>query len=182
MSEHLSDNPENRQEWQRRLQVVNNFPITQEWYEDGGERVDLKLPFGCNCYGVLSQDERGPYMLHGWVSVPEELQGNQIGERLTKALAVVAVNRGVSRMVGEFESEYALEAWRRAFGGERMKFYHDMPTEHAGPLPLTAEQAVASLHQAYAERGASPGDVSITAELDLTGLDVSGWEGPVLAI
>ncbi len=178
MSE-IPEDPERRLRIERKLAEISSTPVSAKWSQDYGDKVDLTLPYRCSFSGVISEASQSK-MTGVYLTVPEELRGNQIGERLTRALAVVAIQCGLPILRADLESHYALNSWRRAFGDERLSFYHDNSSEHTGLLPMSADEAVQSLERAYLlESGNEEGDISIDVEVDLTGLDVSEWEIPL---
>jgi hypothetical protein len=181
MSEVAPMNPERSLETERQLEEINNSVVLAKWSEDQGEKVDVTLPHRCSFSGVITT-EGSACMTAVYLTVPEALRGNQIGERLTRALTVVAMQRGVTTLRADIESPYALRSWRKVFGDERLRFYHDVPSMHDGELPMSADQAVLSLERAYVPgAGNLEGDVSLDVEVDLFGLDISDWEQPVEA-
>ena len=128
----------------------------------------LTVNLAPNCY--IRADVYEHQALVDMVSVPAELQGNGIGERLLKTLSASLADRGVTSLDGNFRSKGGLKLRAKVFGEDNIEFSSFFDGE---PLNLTYGQALASLGDEIGQAGANNWLSGVT---DLTRVDMRDWE------
>jgi hypothetical protein len=142
-----------------------------------GPAVDLHLPhepyLGRNAF-VKQDGVRRVWTGSLSISDPE-LRGNGIGERLNRALTVLALKYDYPLIDSHITSEYALDIKKRIFGEDRLSYVYS----DDGRLPGDFGEARAML-VAFGETEAEMEHrkTGIQVTVNLEGLDVSGWEVP----
>jgi GNAT superfamily N-acetyltransferase len=126
----------------------------------------------------LTQDWHGnPLMASETVRVDEDFQGNRLGEKLARSLAVIAVNNGCKKIMADYRDPRSLKQAINIFGFERLHFVGDANNPE---LKITEEQALELVTRRRAStESENLSDVPATpAWIDIEGLDVSDWEAP----
>lgn len=146
-----------------------------------GDPFSITLPHGCEITpNFIKRDEAEllpPRVLVGRVFVPEELRGNGIGRRLSGALGAYAVSRNAKQMESHIVSEYALDNLRSLYGDERLRFWQDK--EKTEPVNNNVDAIRRILESSKKrEENLEHRRRGFVADIDLAGLDTSGWELP----
>lgn len=113
--------------------------------------------------------------------VANGLQRYGIGTRLFKAFVAECKDIGVKELYSYEVSDKALGLRTRLFGEQTLRFYDDDYSEEV-ILPMTLEQAlatnrrIAELDAIRPDRENPSGNIGVF--MDLTTIDISGWERP----
>jgi hypothetical protein len=167
-----------------RVKHIAESPITAEWQRDFWDHTVLRLDLPESCYFSYNFfiADNDPRIEVGMLEVKhEELWGNGIGERLVRSLGALAHKYGYPKLDTALNSQYSLDIFNRLFGEDRMSFRSISSTEpvkasvpssylEARRLLVEFEQFEVDLHNR---------DRGINTDVNLVGLDMSGWELPV---
>jgi len=116
-----------------------------------------------------------PVMASETVLVNEHFAGNNLGEKMARALAVVAVQQGCKRIMADYRDPRSLKQAIKIFGFERIHFLGN--SEHP-ELSLSEDEALTLVTQRRASVD-NPNLIDVPATpawIDIDGLDVSQWD------
>ena len=144
------------------------------------------------------------YLQAGTLLVGEDFRRNHLGERLSQAMACIAVEHGCKGIKLSFSHPAALKIFRNIFGDERMHFTKKDEDNHRVEVPWDitpdeANEAIIEERRRVVEHGVQHGTSSgiwrhhpetdekvlpgavdgVSAWIDVEGLDTSGFEQPV---
>jgi hypothetical protein len=86
----------------------------------------------------------------GWVGLPKEIEGHNVGTRLVTEAAIECIRRGSRLLIASAMNPGALKIVAKVFGEDNLNFYEDVPgsrnadNEVVGwtPIPVIYEQAM----------------------------------------
>lgn len=185
---------------QVREEQARALPITGSWFKPfrGAQVLELGIVNGDSVGGI-----RGALAIEGPLRGQVEIQrvevfspdnrGKGLGRRLLQTFTAEAKQAGATTLVGDIISAEEIHNRVNTFGDENVTFFEKLPAAdgHNGgeiELPLTRQQAIESLQraeQAYNDRHAGEEDPeepepTIGARTDLTTVDTSAWELPLI--
>jgi GNAT superfamily N-acetyltransferase len=158
------------------------------------EFYDVPATFGG---GIDYDDEGNKYLSAGTLDVGESFRRNGLGERLSRAVACIAVEQGCRRIKVGFSHPAALKIFRNIFGDDRIHYLHK--DEYGGKIPIsTPEEALSTIkkerqnvikygvqdgiwkHHPNTDEEVLPGAVEgVDAWIDIEGFDTSTFEKPI---
>lgn len=182
------------------VEAAHAVPVTGNWFKPfrGNQVLELGIVDSESVGGIRgAMTVEGPHK--GQVKIERveifstEDRGKGLGKRLLKTFAAEAKQAGATTLVGDIISAEEIHNRVKTFGEENVTFYETLPAadDQNGrevELPLTRQQAIDSLNRAqhaYGERHVGTEDPdeeepTISARTDLTMVDTSEWELPVI--
>jgi GNAT superfamily N-acetyltransferase len=158
-----------------RRNEINVSPINVYVGHKGNERTfEVRLAGGeCTFEGRLADDGRAEAK---WLRVPRELRGHGYGERLVRGMTAALIDYGATSLYSDIRNEAALNIRAKVFGRDNLVFIDSASKQI---VPMTFEQAMASLQQAAAkEKNLEHRLIGIGVVVDLRRVNTTGWERP----
>ena len=135
MSEARPKTPE-----EKLLEVERTEPTVDVKLMYGQTMISVELPHGCRGYGIIYAKKHGQIELRlASIKVPEELQGKEIGTRITREILKAARSFNVALLSANTISSGGLRTFVRITGKDNLSFHKPYP--HPEDDPEGAERA-----------------------------------------
>lgn len=169
------------------LAQIRQAPITIDHVDSPdnlSEEIQLALPYGCGIQasflGHLKAEEG--ILNIGWLRVPPDLRGAGVGERLVKSCIAYGYDHGAKRIDSAVSTATGIKLRRRLFTEDKVWIadYSEKTVLSSAPLPITLDQAVASLERASEyEKDTEEPQRAFFVSVSVEGTDMREWERPL---